>query len=99
MTLECKEEGLGDCCQKPTKPYWLYLLECEGGSFYAGIALDVDARFKVHLTSPRGAAYTRAHKPLRVLARKEYPCKGDALRAEIAVKKLPKVKKLAFFAP
>ena len=29
--------------------YWLYLLECEGGSYYAGIALDVEQRFFLHV--------------------------------------------------
>lgn len=78
------------------KPYWLYLLECKGGSFYAGIALDVEKRFKNHQTG-RGAAYTRANPPLRILAFKEFPTKGDALRAEYAVKQLPKKSKLEFF--
>lgn len=82
---------------KPIKPYWLYLLECQGGSWYAGIALDVQTRFHKHV-SGKGAAYTRANPPVRVLASMLLPCKGDALRAEYAVKQLPKRLKLAFFA-
>lgn len=78
------------------KPYWLYLLECKGGSFYAGIALDVEKRFKSHQAG-RGAAYTRANPPLKVLASMVFPSKGDALRAEYAVKQLPKKRKLNFF--
>lgn len=81
---------------KLPKPYWLYLLECRGGSWYAGIALDVQDRFKKHVLG-KGAAYTRANPPLRVLASIVFPCKGDALRAEYAVKQLPKRRKLDFF--
>jgi putative endonuclease len=79
-------------------PYWLYLLECEGGSYYAGIALDVEQRFFLHVFG-RGARYTRAHPPLRVLAATRYASKGEALRAEYRLKQLPRGDKLAFFAP
>ena len=77
-------------------PYWLYLLECEGGVYYAGIALDVEQRFFQHVFG-LGAKFTRARPPLRVLAAREYPDKGSALRAEIKVKALPRARKLAFF--
>ncbi|MET3496421.1 GIY-YIG nuclease family protein [Variovorax boronicumulans] len=76
--------------------YWLYLLECEGGVYYAGIALDVEQRFFQHVFG-LGAKFTRARPPLRVLAAREYPDKGAALRAEIKVKALPRARKLAFF--
>jgi len=77
-------------------PYWLYLLECEGGVYYAGIALDVEQRFFQHVFG-LGAKFTRARPPLRVLAARAYPDKGAALRAEIQVKALPRARKLAFF--
>jgi putative endonuclease len=79
-----------------TSPYWLYLLECEGGVYYAGVALDVEQRFFQHVFG-RGAKFTRARPPLRVLAVREYPNKGDALRAELQLKALPRAGKLAFF--
>jgi putative endonuclease len=69
-------------------PYWLYLLECEGGVYYAGIAIDVEQRFFQHVLGT-GAKFTRARPPLRVLAAREYPNKGDALRAELRLKALP----------
>jgi putative endonuclease len=77
-------------------PYWLYLLECDGGVFYAGIALDVEQRFFRHVFG-LGARFTRARPPLRVLAAREYPSKGDALRAELRLKALPRAAKLSFF--
>jgi putative endonuclease len=77
-------------------PYWLYLLECEGGVYYAGIALDVEQRFFQHVFG-LGAKFTRARPPLRVLAAREYVNKGDALRAELRLKSLPRAEKLGFF--
>jgi putative endonuclease len=82
---------------QPT-PYWLYLLECEGGVYYAGIALDVEQRFIQHVFG-LGAKFTRARPPLRVLAAREYASKGDALRAELQLKALKRGEKIAFFKP
>lgn len=78
--------------------YWLYLLECEGGRLYAGIARDVERRFCQHVFG-LGAKFTRSFPPLRVLAAREFPCRGDALRAELALKALPRGAKLAYFEP
>ena len=64
--------------------------------YYAGIALDVEQRFFQHVFG-LGARFTRARPPVRVLAAREYPSKGDALRAEMRLKALPRAKKLAFF--
>lgn len=79
-----------------TEPYWLYLLECEGGVYYAGIALDVERRFYQHLFGT-GAKFTRARRPLRVLAAREYPSRSDALRAELRLKALARGDKVGFF--
>ena len=78
-------------------PYWLYLLECQGGAYYAGVAVDVEQRFFQHVFG-LGAKFTRAWPPLRVLAAHQYPDKGAALRAEWQLKALPRAQKLAFFA-
>ena len=80
----------------PPSQYWLYLLECEGGVYYAGIAIDVEQRFFQHVFG-LGARFTRAWPPVRVLAARQYPSKGDALRAELRLKALPRAGKLAFF--
>lgn len=79
------------------QPYWLYLLECEGGVYYAGIAVDVERRFYQHLFGA-GAKFTRARPPLRVLAAREYPGKSEALRAELRLKALARGEKLRFFS-
>ena len=77
--------------------WWLYLLECGDGSWYAGISNDLDARLRAHADG-KGARYTRGRGPLRILARRAYPDRAAASRAEWQLKRLPKVRKLAFFA-
>jgi putative endonuclease len=86
----------GDWVTHPEKPYVLYLLECQGSRFYAGIARDAEDRFMQHL-SGKGAAFTRAFEPIRILRSMTLLNKSAALKAEIALKKLPKSKKLDFF--
>lgn len=76
--------------------WFLYLLECKNGTFYAGITNDLDARFAAHLTG-KGARYTRANPPLKILASKLYEDRSTASVAEAQVKKLARGKKLAFF--
>lgn len=72
----------------------LYLLECADGSLYAGIATDVERRFKEHL-SGKGGRYTRSHKPIRLVASRPMGSRSEALRAELAIKRLSKGEKLA----
>jgi putative endonuclease len=76
--------------------WFLYLLECNNGAYYGGITNDVDARFAAHL-SGKGARYTRANPPLRILASKNYADRSSASMAEAVLKKLPRSKKLDFF--
>jgi putative endonuclease len=78
--------------------YWLYLIECAGGRLYAGIALDVEQRFIRHVLGV-GARFTKAFPPIRVAAARCYASKGEALRAEYALKQLPRSRKMAFFEP
>jgi putative endonuclease len=75
--------------------WFLYLLECRDGSYYAGISTDVQARFQAHLAG-KGARYTRAHPPLRVLGMRPYADRAAASRAEWQIKQLPRQHKLAW---
>ena len=78
-------------------PWFLYLLECKGGSFYAGITINLEARFQAHLDG-LGAKYTRANPPIRILAHKTYADRSEASKAEAQLKALTRDKKLTFFS-
>lgn len=77
-------------------PWFLYLLECRGGSYYAGITNDLQARYHKHLQG-KGARYTRANPPLRILASRAYPDRSAASIAEARLKRIPREMKLGFF--
>lgn len=73
----------------------LYLIECANGALYAGITNDLVRRYALH-ASGRGARYTRANPPVRLVAYRRYPDKSAALRAEYAVRRLAARDKPAF---
>lgn len=77
------------------KLWHLYLIECRNGSFYAGITNNLQARYQAHV-SGRGAKFTRANPPVRLMGSKEFPDRSAASRAEWAIKQLPRAKKLDF---
>jgi putative endonuclease len=74
--------------------WFLYLIECANGALYTGIAMDVEARFQKHRAG-KGAKYTRANKPVRLIGAIAYPDRGAATQAEIAFKKLSRAEKQA----
>ena len=77
--------------------WYVYLLECRGGSVYTGIATDVERRYAQHAAG-KGARYTRANPPLRLLGHFEHPDRAAASRAEYAIKQLTPAGKRALFA-
>jgi putative endonuclease len=74
-------------------PWYLYVARCSDATLYIGIALDVAARIAAH-DAGRGARYTRGRAPLSVLATRRCKTKGDALRLELAMKRLSRDEKL-----
>jgi putative endonuclease len=75
----------------------LYLIECKNGAFYAGITNNLEQRYAAH-ASGKGARYTRANPPVKILASKLYADRSTASVAEAQLKQLPRHKKLSFFA-
>jgi putative endonuclease len=78
-------------------PWVLYLLECAGERLYAGITNDLHARFATHCAG-RGARFTKAFPPLRIVAASQLPSRSQALKCEYALKQQPRAAKIAFLA-
>lgn len=77
----------------PSKRWFVYLARCADGTLYTGISTDVAARIAAH-DSGRGARYTRGRGPLVLCAKRGCANKSEALRLELAVKKLDRSAKL-----
>lgn len=72
--------------------WFVYMARCADGSIYTGIAKDVAARIAAH-DAGKGARYTRGRGPLVVAAVRRCAGKGEALRLELAVKRLTRAEK------
>lgn len=72
----------------------LYLIECRGGRIYTGITNRLEARFVAHSTV-KGAKFTRAFPPVRLLGSMPYPDRSEASKAEYAMKRLSAARKRA----
>ena len=75
--------------------WYLYMIECEDGSIYTGITVDVTARYSAHVCG-KGARYTRSHPPRRLLLSIEYADRSTALKAEHQIKRLTAAEKRSF---
>ena len=71
---------------------YVYMVECADGTYYTGWTVDVERRVKTH-NAGRGAKYTRARRPVRLIYVEEHETKAEALRREAALKKLPRREK------
>ncbi len=75
------------------KKYYTYIILTESNTLYCGYTDDVDKRFQAHLEG-KGAKYTRANKPIKVVYKKEFATKSDAMKEEARIKKLTHQEKL-----
>ncbi len=72
------------------------MLETERNTIYTGITTDVERRYKEHLEGvvKKGAKYTNANKPVKILYTKSYDTKSEAMKEEYRIKQLTKKQKL-----
>ncbi len=74
--------------------HFVYILQTERNTLYCGYTDDVEKRFLMHVEG-RGAKYTKANKPVKVLWQKEFDTKSEALKEEYRIKhKLTRKQKL-----
>ena len=97
------QEGLRPVQVHPHRPrqhrypavsgWWVYILRCGDGTLYTGMTDDPERRLAAH-RSGHGAKYTRGRGPLELVYSEACGTRGDALRREAAIKRLPRAKKL-----
>lgn len=75
------------------KSEWLvYMLECSDQSFYTGMTNDLKKRLDAH-NSGKGAKYTRARLPVKLVYQEKHISKSSAMKREIEIKKYSRLKK------
>ena len=78
------------------KKWFVYLLECQDGSFYTGVTNDIEARMKAHATG-KGSKYVYKKGFKELLRTKECKDKSEACKCEYEIKQLSRKEKLGWF--
>ena len=65
---------------------YMYVVECRDGSYYTGYTTDVKKRLAVH-NSGKGAKYTRARLPVKLIYVEGFVSKEEAMSAEALLKR------------
>lgn len=78
--------------------HYVYILECADGSLYTGYTNDLERRLAHHNGSPRGAKYTKARRPVKIVHSEPFRTLSRALKREIEIKGLKRAEKLALIS-
>lgn len=73
--------------------YYVYILRCKDKTLYTGYSDDVYRRLKAH-NDGKGAKYTKARRPCKLVYFEEYETKSEAMSREYAIKRLSRQDKL-----
>lgn len=74
--------------------YYVYILRCGDDSLYTGITTDLKRREDEHNHSVKGAKYTSARRPVRIVYSKEFRNRSAASTEEARIKKLSRTEKM-----
>ena len=70
---------------QPHRAYYVYLVRCADGTYYAGSTPDLAYRVRLH-NAGRGAKYVRGRGPVALVYTKAYRSCSHALKAEWRLK-------------
>lgn len=76
----------------PSWRWYVYIIECEDGTYYTGMTWDVSRRWEQHL-SRMGSKYTAKHKPKSVVYVEEHEDIDTARYREKQIKDWSQTKK------
>lgn len=75
------------------KKYFVYIILTKTNTLYCGFTDDVQKRFEAHVAG-KGAKYTRANKPEKIVYQACFDTKSEAMKEEKRIKSLSRGKKL-----
>ncbi|HIP45302.1 MAG TPA: GIY-YIG nuclease family protein [Sulfurospirillum arcachonense] len=73
--------------------YYVYIVLCADDTYYTGIAKDLEKRIEEHNNSPKGAKYTKARRPVKLIYHDKCADRSTASKREYAIKKMTRQNK------
>ena len=83
-----------DQCAQQGRSHFMYVLICADETLYTGYTTDLEKRIEAH-NAGKGAKYTAARRPVRLLAHAAFETKHEAMSAEYHFKQLSRAEKLS----
>jgi putative endonuclease len=77
------------------KQYFVYILKCNGGTYYTGVTNSVERRFFEHQNGLISGCYTHNKRPLQLVFVEEFAEINDAISREKQIKGWSRRKKMA----
>jgi putative endonuclease len=74
--------------------WFVYILQCNDKTLYTGITTDLDRRVKEHNESNKGAKYTKARRPVKLVYSETLTNRSLASKRELQIKKLSRRDKI-----
>jgi putative endonuclease len=71
---------------------YCYILKCSDGTFYTGWTTDPERRVTQH-NKGIGAKYTSVRRPVKLVYLETHPNRTDAMKRELAIKKMKRIQK------
>ncbi|MES9869966.1 MAG: GIY-YIG nuclease family protein [Sedimenticola sp.] len=78
--------------------WYIYILQCSDDSLYTGVTTDLERRVQEHNESPRGARYTRARRPVKLVYAEAWNTRSLACQREAEIKQLSRPEKISLIS-
>jgi putative endonuclease len=75
-----------------TEPWFVYMLRCQDGSYYVGVATDIEDRVREHNVG-QGPAYTKERRPVKLVYTEKHESYASARKREAQLKHWRREKK------
>lgn len=74
--------------------WYVYIVICSDSSLYTGITKDLENRVYEHNSGKKGAKYTKARRPVRLVYKEKFSSRSAAAKREYQIKQMDREAKL-----
>ena len=78
--------------------YYIYIVQCSDKTYYSGYTKNLKRRVDEHNNSKKGAKYTSARRPVKLVYSEEFDSLSDALKREYEIKSMTREEKRDLFS-
>jgi len=79
--------------------WFVYLVRCQDGTLYCGIAKDLARRLAEHNSTDKGAKYTRGRQPVELVYMEQAKSRAKATQREGKIKRMTRAQKMGLIQP